>query len=110
MVEDLILRVTSVEDIPANVASDLVIMFNTVATRTPMIFPESEEIAQYVRKWRKFLELIKVLGASLKEIEIRWASGKGPLAKEFTAIQVKQLIRALFQNTERRSILLASIK
>ncbi|XP_047364969.1 centromere/kinetochore protein zw10 homolog [Vespa velutina] len=110
MVEDLIIRVTSVEDIPADIASDLVIMFNTVATRTPMIFPESEKIAQYARKWKKFLELIKVLGASLKEIEIRWASGKGPLAKEFTAIQVKQLIRALFQNTERRSVLLASIK
>lgn len=45
MVEDLILRVTSVEDIPANVASDLVIMFNTVATRAPMIFPVSRVIA-----------------------------------------------------------------
>ncbi|KAI4497966.1 hypothetical protein M0802_006790 [Mischocyttarus mexicanus] len=110
MVEDLITRVISVEDIPADVASDLAIMFNMVATRAPIIFPESDEISQYVRKWRKFLELIKVLGASLKEIEIRWASGKGPLAKEFTAIQVKQLVRALFQNTERRSVLLASIK
>ncbi|XP_015183262.1 PREDICTED: centromere/kinetochore protein zw10 homolog [Polistes dominula] len=110
MVEDLIIRVTSVEDIPADVASDLVIMFNMVATRAPMIFPESDEMSQYVRKWTKFVELIKVLGASLKEIEIRWANGKGPLAKEFTAIQVKQLIRALFQNTERRSVLLASIK
>ncbi|KAK2577429.1 hypothetical protein KPH14_003536 [Odynerus spinipes] len=110
MVEDLIIRVTSVEDIPADVASDLVIMFNMAVTRAPMIFPEPDKIAQYVRKWSKFLELIKVLGASLKEIEIRWESGKGPLAKEFTATQVKQLIRALFQNTERRSILLASIK
>lgn len=45
MVEDLILRVTSVEDIPADVASDLVIMFNTVATRAPMIFPVSRVIA-----------------------------------------------------------------
>lgn len=73
-------------------------------------FQEPDKIAQYVRKWSKFLELIKVLGASLKEIEIRWASGKGPLAKEFTAAQVKQLIRALFQNTEKRSTVLASIK
>jgi len=56
------------------------------------------------------LELIKILGASLKEIEVRWGNGKGLLAQEFTAAQVKQLIRALFQNTERRSNLLASIR
>jgi len=56
------------------------------------------------------LELIKLLGASLKEIEIRWGNGKGPLAQEFTAPQVKQLIRAIFQNTDRRSNLLASIR
>lgn len=61
-------------------------------------------------KWEKLLELIKVLGASLKEIEVRWGNGKGPLAHEFTPSQVKQLIRALFQNTERRSNLLACIK
>lgn len=46
----------------------------------------------------------------MKEIEIRWRNGKGPLAQEFTAQQVKQLIRALFQNTERRANLLAMIK
>jgi len=54
--------------------------------------------------------LIKILGASLKEIEVMWEKGKGPLAQEFTAPQVKQLIRALFQNTERRSNVLAAIR
>lgn len=73
-------------------------------------FQVHQKIHQHVRKWEKFLELIQVLGASLKEIEVRWDNGKGPLAREFTAPQVKQLIRALFQNTERRSNLLASIK
>lgn len=75
-----------------------------------MCFQVHQKIHQHVRKWEKFLELIQVLGASLKEIEVRWDNGKGPLAQEFTAPQVKQLIRALFQNTERRSNLLASIK
>lgn len=73
-------------------------------------FQDPQKIHQHVKKWEKFLELIEILGASLKEIEVRWDSGKGPLAREFTASQVKQLIRALFQNTERRSNLLASIK
>ncbi|XP_078037414.1 zeste-white 10 kinetochore protein [Augochlora pura] len=110
MIEDLIIRVVSVEDIPADVAADLGTLFNMIVKRAPIIFPDPQKIHQYVRKWEKFLELIKVLGASLKEIEIRWGGGKGPLAREFTAFQVKQLIRALFQNTERRSNLLTSIK
>jgi len=74
------------------------------------LFSQDQQIQQHVRKWEKFLELIKVLGASLKEIELYWENGKGSLAQEFTASQVKQLIRALFQNTERRSNLLASIR
>ncbi|XP_071865112.1 zeste-white 10 kinetochore protein [Bombus fervidus] len=110
MVEDLIIRVISVEDIPADVATELVTLFNMIVKRAPQIFPVHQKIHQHVRKWEKFLELIQVLGASLKEIEVRWDNGKGPLAREFTAPQVKQLIRALFQNTERRSNLLASIK
>ncbi|KOC70027.1 Centromere/kinetochore protein zw10 like protein [Habropoda laboriosa] len=110
MVEDLVIRVISVEDIPADVATDLVTLFNMIVKRAPQIFPDPQKIHQHVKKWAKFLELIQVLGASLKEIEFRWGGGKGPLAREFTAPQVKQLIRALFQNTERRSNLLASIK
>ncbi|XP_053979432.1 centromere/kinetochore protein zw10 homolog [Hylaeus volcanicus] len=110
MIEDLIIKVISVEDIPADDATELVTLFNMIVKRAPIIFPDPQKIHQHVRKWEKFLELIKVLGASLKEIEVRWGGGKGPLAREFTAPQVKQLIRALFQNTERRSNLLASIK
>ncbi|XP_016921068.1 centromere/kinetochore protein zw10 homolog isoform X1 [Apis cerana] len=110
MIEDLIIRVLSVEDIPADVATELVTLFNLIVKRAPQIFPDHQKIYQYVKKWEKFLELIQILGASLKEIEVRWDSGKGPLAQEFTASQVKQLIRALFQNTERRSNLLVNIK
>lgn len=67
-------------------------------------------INRSVTKWQRLLELIKILEASLRDIQDRWADGKGPLAHEFTAIQVKQLIRALFQNTERRAALLTTIK
>lgn len=110
MLEDLIIRVISVEDISADVATELMTLFNMIVKRAPQIFPDPQKIRQHVRKWEKFLELIQVLGASLKEIEARWNGGEGPLAREFTALQVKQLIRALFQNTERRANLLASIK
>lgn len=64
----------------------------------------------YVKQWLKFQELITILNASLQDIEQRWADGKGPLAHEFSVDQVKQLIRALFQNTSRRAEVLAKIK
>ena len=35
---------------------------------------------------------------------------QGPLAHEFTAQEVRGLIRALFQNTDRRAAVLAKIK
>ncbi|KOX68210.1 Centromere/kinetochore protein zw10 like protein [Melipona quadrifasciata] len=87
MVEDLIIKVISVEDIPADVATELVTLFNVIVKRAPQIFPDNQKIHQHVRKWEKFLELIQILGASLKEIEMRWDNGKGPLAREFTASQ-----------------------
>jgi len=49
-----------------------------------------------------------VLGARLYEIADRWADG--PLSAELTAAEVKHLIRALFENNERRSATLAAVK
>jgi len=64
----------------------------------------------YVKKWTKFCELILVLNASLREIDDRWSNGKGPLALAFAPDDVKRLIRALFQNTDRRAEVLSRIK
>lgn len=41
MIEDLIIRVLSVEDIPADVATELVTLFNLIIKRAPQIFPVS---------------------------------------------------------------------
>ena len=68
------------------------------------------ELQRNVPKWLRFKELINVLNASLLEISDRWAEGKGPLAVEFSPNEMKQLIRALFQNTERRANILSKIK
>ena len=46
-----------------------------------------------------------LLGAGLRDIESRWSMGKGPLAVHFAADEVKQIIRALFQNTDHRAAL-----
>lgn len=41
MIDDLISKVITVEDIPADVATELVTLFNMVVKRTPQIFPVS---------------------------------------------------------------------
>ena len=50
-----------------------------------------------------------VLKANLQEIRDRWDED-GPLTAAFTPDQLKHMIKALFQNTERRSALLSGIK
>ena len=68
------------------------------------------DVIRYVKRWNKFKELILILNASLREIEDRWSEGKGPLAIDFSVEEVKKLIRALFQNTDRRAATLSRIK
>ncbi|KAK2561588.1 Centromere/kinetochore protein zw10-like protein [Acropora cervicornis] len=69
-----------------------------------------EDICTVVPHWTRYKELIGILKASLQEIGDRWTDGKGPLAQEFTAQEVRGLIRAIFQNTDRRAAILAKIK
>ena len=68
------------------------------------------ELQRHVACWQRVKELELVLNASMIDISDRWAAGKGPLAVAFTANEVKQMIRALFQNTDRRAAILAKIK
>lgn len=39
MIDDLLTKVISVEDIPVDVARELVVLFNVVVKRAPQIFP-----------------------------------------------------------------------
>lgn len=50
-----------------------------------------------------------ILNASMAQIAEQWADGKGPLTLNFRAEDVRHLIRALFQNTDRRANVLATI-
>ena len=109
VMEELILIITNLEDISADAGGQLVSLLNQLVTKSPALFAP-EEASRYTKRWAKFREVIGVLGATLKEIEERWGAASGPLAKEVSAEQVKQLVRALFQNTERRAALLAKIK
>uniref|UniRef100_A0A914YH98 ZW10 C-terminal helical domain-containing protein n=1 Tax=Panagrolaimus superbus TaxID=310955 RepID=A0A914YH98_9BILA len=59
--------------------------------------------------YHKTKEIIFCLRESLLNIADRWCEGKGPLAHWLKADQIKQLIRALFQNTDRRAQVLENI-
>uniref|UniRef100_A0A914YX88 Uncharacterized protein n=1 Tax=Panagrolaimus superbus TaxID=310955 RepID=A0A914YX88_9BILA len=59
--------------------------------------------------YHKTKEIIFCLRESLLNISDRWCEGKGPLAHWLKADQLKQLIRALFQNTDRRAQVLENI-
>uniref|UniRef100_H9GEQ3 Centromere/kinetochore protein zw10 homolog n=1 Tax=Anolis carolinensis TaxID=28377 RepID=H9GEQ3_ANOCA len=117
---EILSRITSLEDISAENADRLHDLCQIMVDEGPRVFvplpeeeqnrPFQEEVPVYVPRWMTFKELMLVLQASLQEIVDRWADGKGPLATAFPATEVKNLIRALFQNTERRAAALAKIK
>ncbi|KAK3876808.1 hypothetical protein Pcinc_018426 [Petrolisthes cinctipes] len=117
VVEEVIARVVGLEDISADSALALINILNLLNDFVPSLFKVDGEdqtspgdVVRVVRLWPKFCELIVILGASLRDIIDRWAEGKGPLAHEFTPDEAKQLVRALFQNTDRRAHVLARIK
>uniref|UniRef100_A0A8C2P263 Centromere/kinetochore protein zw10 homolog n=1 Tax=Capra hircus TaxID=9925 RepID=A0A8C2P263_CAPHI len=119
-VSEIIGRITALEDISTEDGDRLYSLCKTVVDEGPQVFAPlseenknkkyQEEVPVYVSKWMPFKELMMMLQASLQEIGDRWADGKGPLATAFSSSEVKALIRALFQNTERRAATLAKIK
>lgn len=120
VIAEMIGRITALEDISTEDGDRLYSLCKTVMDEGPQVFAPlsdenknkkyQEEVPVYVSKWMPFKELMIMLQASLQEIGDRWADGKGPLATAFPSSEVKALIRALFQNTERRAAALAKIK
>uniref|UniRef100_A0A3B4B0D2 Centromere/kinetochore protein zw10 homolog n=1 Tax=Periophthalmus magnuspinnatus TaxID=409849 RepID=A0A3B4B0D2_9GOBI len=119
-ITEITAKVMALEDISSEEGEHLHTLCQTLIEEGPLVFTPliedkknhkyQEEVALYVKKWSMFKELAIVLRANLQEIVDRWADGKGPLAVEFSSFEVKSLIRALFQNTERRAIALTKIK
>lgn len=117
VVETMADKVIALEDIAADAAIQISNVFKAFLEKAPGVFvmdgnddTSVHDVARFVKSWGRFRELILVLNASLREIEERWSGGKGPLAADFSVEEMKQLIRALFQNTERRATILARIK
>ncbi|CAH0727635.1 unnamed protein product, partial [Brenthis ino] len=109
-VDELIHRVCTVEDISMEMATQLTEMYTLVVQKTPHLFQNINDVSKHVKSWVKLQELIFVLGGSLKDIENHWDDGIGPLAVHFHVEELRNLIKALFQNTQFRANLLSKIK
>lgn len=126
----MVSNVLCLQDISADEAAELHSLFSLFILRVRDAFvtsPNSEglvvktgdedsrqqaraNLLKYGRKVAMLEQVMVVLDASLQVIVDLWAAGKGPLANELTADQVKHLVRALFQNTEKRASALTKIK
>ncbi|UJR25729.1 hypothetical protein I4U23_007080 [Adineta vaga] len=112
----LIKETLSLEDIPEQECEIMVNVFTQWSTFLQNILVKDEIspglniLARLAPNLTRFNELCLVLNSSLQTIVDRWFNGQGPLASQFTAFEVKQLIRALFQTSERRTAALAKIQ
>jgi centromere/kinetochore protein ZW10 len=104
---DLIKKVTSLEDISTTLANGLVDLIKTLEEKGQSLFEADTSALDVVSSWQKLLHLQFILDASLVEIQSSWKNNE--LSKSFKADEVKRLIRALFQNTERRANCLQTI-
>ncbi|XP_013177174.1 PREDICTED: centromere/kinetochore protein zw10 homolog [Papilio xuthus] len=109
-IDELIHRVCTVEDISMEMAAQLNEMYSLVVQKVPQLFPDEIDVNTYVKSWIKLQELVFVLGGSLRDIDLHWGDGAGPLARHFTTDELRSLIKALFQNTQFRANLLSKIK
>ena len=115
-VADIMTSICSLEDISADDATQLSALLSLLTARALGLYQMDGEgdtpsflLHKHVTKWGKLGELQIILNAGLHDISDRWADGKGPIAAVFSPDELKQLIRALFQNTDRRAAVLAKI-
>ncbi|KAH8289332.1 hypothetical protein KR054_003867, partial [Drosophila jambulina] len=105
---ELIQRVFTLRDISATMASELSDLIEVILERGPSLFAQPEDVLQ-VRLWMKLQQLKTIMNASLKEITELWCNGVGPLTANYKSDEIRHLIRALFQDTNRRVQAMAKI-
>lgn len=100
-------KVAVMEDISANLSTALVELIKTMDEKSQALFEADTSCLTIVDSWQRLLHLQFVLDASLIDISASWKAGQ--LSKSFSAEDVRRLLRALFQNTERRAAALSVI-
>ncbi|VEN58616.1 unnamed protein product [Callosobruchus maculatus] len=88
----IINSIVQLEDISSDAATQMGDLLNVIINRGSNLFTNPKEVNL------------------LMDINDHWSDGKGPLALHFKCGELKTLIRALFQNTDRRAALLSKIQ
>ena len=55
-------------------------------------------------------QIVFLLDCSLSELDDSWGDGHGPLARYFTKFQLRNFIRALWSNNEKRAAMLEKLR
>lgn len=100
-------KVAVMEDISSNLSTALVELIKTIDEKSQALFEADTSCLTVVDSWQRLMHLQFILDASLIDISSSWKSAQ--LSKSFSAEDVRRLIRALFQNTERRAAALSLI-
>uniref|UniRef100_A0A158Q7X5 Elongation factor G, mitochondrial n=1 Tax=Elaeophora elaphi TaxID=1147741 RepID=A0A158Q7X5_9BILA len=105
----------STEDIRATDAELSAIALRKLLKRSEMLFVTDQSKHSSIHRYAetsyfRIKELLFCLDSSLQNIYDRWCDGKGPLAQWLHADEVRYLVKALFQNTEKRAQLIVSWK
>lgn len=95
------------EDISTTLANGLVDLIKTVDEKGQSLFEADTSAVAVIASWQRMLHLQFILDASLVDITNSWKAGQ--ISQTFKVEEVKRLIRALFQNTDRRANALSSI-
>lgn len=104
---DLIKKVLMMEDISTTLGNTLVDLIKTVDEKGQSLFDADTSALAIVPSWQKMSHLQFILDASLVDITASWKAGQ--ISQSIRAEDVKRLIRALFQNTDRRANALSAI-
>ncbi|XP_011189670.1 centromere/kinetochore protein zw10 [Zeugodacus cucurbitae] len=105
---EIIRRILAMEDISATVANELSELIADILEKVPTLFKSKHDVI-HIKSWMKLKQLKMILNASLQEITEQWCEGAGILTANYKAEEIKHLIRALFQNTDRRAKALTKI-
>ena len=104
---DMIKKITAMEDISTVLCTGLVELIKTTDEKCQALFEADINVRDVSTSWEKLINLQFILDASLVDIQAAWKEGRLP--KNFKPDEVKRLVRALFQNTERRANCLQTI-
>ena len=111
LIGEMIRGVLALEDIATDDGKELHLILKLIIERAPssLSFDSEEEIPTYCSDWERLKGLAIVMDASLQDIVDSWSSSKESLAQQFTAVELRGLIKAIFRNTERRAAALTKI-